>query len=444
MSSFVVFLLILASIAWIIFSATRLGWHPFFSLLTASAGLGLLAGLPAHTLPATLGAGFGQTLSHIGWVVVLGSILGVMLEQSGAAATLAWAVMRLFGKKQVATGMALLGWLVGIPVFCDSGFILLSGLNQEVARRAGKSSGSLAMGLAGGLYASHTLVPPTPGPIAAAGNLGLGDALGWVLLLGIPAALLASLVAGVYAGWLGRKEPTVAEVAEKHGGSEGNPALWRALLPLLLPIVLIAAGPVAKGFGVETEGIVGLLFSPLVALTLGVGSAWVLLGKGEAGTQNKRFSEGILQAGPILALTGAGGAFGAVLKEVLPPEALSGWMEGLEPGLWTLVLAAFALGALLKTAQGSSTSALVIGSALLVPLAEAAGVGGEGALALLVVALGAGAMTVSHANDSYFWVVTQFAGLSLKQGLQRFTILTLFLGLTVLAYCILVAGLMKN
>lgn len=443
MSSFVILLLILASIAWIIFSATRLGWHPFFSLLTASAGLGLLAGVPAHTLPATLGAGFGQTLSHIGWVVVLGSVLGVMLEQSGAAATLAWAVVRLFGKKQVATGMALLGWLVGIPVFCDSGFILLSGLNQEVARRAGRSSGSLAMGLAGGLYASHTLVPPTPGPIAAAGNLGLGDALGWVLLLGIPAALLASLVAGAYAGWLGRKEPAGAEVAEMQGGSEGHPALWRALLPLLLPIVLIAAGPVAKGFGVETEGVMGLLFSPLVALTLGVGCAWVVLGKGEAGTQRRRFSEGISQAGPILVLTGAGGAFGAVLKEVLPPEALSGWMAGLEPGLWALVLAAFGIAAMLKTAQGSSTSALVIGSALLMPLAEAAGVGSEGALALLVVALGAGAMTVSHANDSYFWVVTQFAGLSLKQGLQRFTILTLLLGLTVLVYCLALAGLIN-
>jgi GntP family gluconate:H+ symporter len=171
-------LAIIAAIVLIIVLSARLGVHPLLSLLSATLFLGLVAGMPLSGLITAINEGFGGLMGYIGLIVVFGSIIGYILEKSGAAHRLAIALLSSVGKGRPALTMSAIGAITSIPVFCDSGFIILSGLNDAVARQSGVKKGVLALSLSAGLYTTHTLVPPTPGPIAAAGNLGAADDAG--------------------------------------------------------------------------------------------------------------------------------------------------------------------------------------------------------------------------------------------------------------------------
>ena len=183
-------LAIIAAIVLIIVLSARLGVHPLLSLLSATLFLGLVAGIPLSGLIIAINEGFGGLMGYIGLIVVFGSIIGYILEKSGAAHRLAIALLSGVGQGRPALTMSAIGAITSIPVFCDSGFIILSGLNDAVARQSGVKKGVLALSLSAGLYTTHTLVPPTPGPIAAAGNLGAADYLGTIMLLGLLYGLL--------------------------------------------------------------------------------------------------------------------------------------------------------------------------------------------------------------------------------------------------------------
>ncbi|MEL6356530.1 MAG: GntP family permease [Bacteroidota bacterium] len=437
---------ILIAVVFIIVTISRFGWHPVFSLLVASLGLGFYFGLDGAAIISTIGNGFGSILSGIGLIVVLGSVIGVALEQSGAAVRIAEAVLDFFGPKRPALAVSVIGALVSIPVFCDSGFILLAGLNRSLARKSGEALGVLSLALAAGLYTTHTLVPPTPGPIAAAGQLGADDYLGTIMLLGgiisIPVIMLAY--------FLSKKLGNSLVVEEAEGTSAGAELvdnrqvkampLWLSFAPLLLPILLIATGTLVKFSGAENILAKTALFfgQPLMSLLVGCLPAYWLSTRIKANFKAWT-TKGVQLSGPILIITGAGGAFGAILKASPLQAAIKESLAGGQLSFLVLLLLAFAIAALLKTAQGSSTNALVITASLLAPLATVAGVSGAVQYALLVLAIGGGAMTVSHANDSYFWVVTRFSGIPVGQAYRSYTLLTGLMGLVTLGMVLVLA-----
>lgn len=430
-------LVIVAAVLLIVVATSRWNLHPFLALLLASLGVALAVGLPAEEALAAVNQGFGGLLAYIGIVVVLGSIIGVVLEKSGAAEQLAHAILKLTGPNRPVLAMTLIGGIVGVPVFCDSGFVILSRLNHSLARKARMPVTPLAMGLAGGLYTTHTLVPPTPGPIAAAGTLGVADHLGYVILLGLLVAIPVGMVILLMSKFLGTRVELSPQEAEEE--SPTGPGVFRAALPIMLPLLLITAGTLIDLLSIEGQGvtIMNFLGDPMIALLLGTLISFTLLPKWSQGKD--WIQKGVEAAGPILVLTGAGGIFGAVLKATPVEELLGSWLDGSNMSGTAALLIAWLIAAFLKSAQGSSTSALIITASMLAPLTLELGLDTPLELALLVLAIGGGAMTVSHANDSYFWVVSQFSGLKLGQAYRSYTLMTLAQGITVLAMVILLS-----
>lgn len=445
-------LIIFLAVIFIVFSASVLKLHPFLALLLATLFTGLAVGMPLKQILDAINQGFGNLLGSIGMVVVLGSAIGVALEKSGAALQIANLVISLVGKKRPALAMGIIGAVVGIPVFCDSGFIILSSLAKALAKKTGKKYAVLALSLAGGLYTTHVLVPPTPGPLACAGNLGLANELGMVILVGLLVSIPSTIIAVLYGKYIWAAFDTQEEELPQDTTSEklqaendaALPSTALSLLPIFLPVVLIAVSSFINIFEVSesTKTFVGFMGSPLIALLFGLSVSFFLFPKWDKNLLTDIMGNGIAQAGGILVLTGAGGAFGALLKATPVADMVKNWISGGQTdGIWVLVIG-FLIAALLKTAQGSSTSALVITSSILAPLLATVGLDSPLEVALLVMAIGGGAMTVSHANDSYFWVVAQFGNFQLKEGYQGLTLMSLLQGTTVLLTTMLLFILM--
>lgn len=413
--------------------------HPFLSLLAGAFFVGITTGMPLLTVVENVNEGFGGLMKGIGLVIVAGTIIGVILEKSGAAYRMAEVVLRLIGEKRPQLAMSIIGYIVSIPVFCDSGFIILSSLKKALAKRAKVAIASMSVALATGLYATHTLVPPTPGPIAAAGNIGAEGYLGTIILIGLIVAIPAVVVGYLWAVKVGTKisvpedtEDTGLDYDEIVKSFGQMPSTFKAFLPIVLPIILIGVGSVAKltlaegGF----NNFLQFLGAPSVALLFGVLAAFLLLPKWNEETLTKWIGEGLKEAAPILLITGAGGAFGKVISNSGVADLIGGMnFDALAGGAFFL-LVPFIIAAALKTAQGSSTAALVITSTLVAPLLPAMGIEGAIPLALVVMAVGAGAMTVSHVNDSFFWVVTEFSGMKVTDAYKAQTMATLLQGVT--------------
>ena len=426
-------LVIFLAIVFIVISSSFWKIHPFISLLLAAFGVGISVGMPLQEIITAINKGFGGLMGYIGLIVVFGSMIGIILERSGAAMRIADLILKLVGKKRPALAMSIIGATVSIPVFCDSGFIILSGLNKALAKKSTSKQATLALALASGLYTTHTLIPPTPGPIAAAGNIGAGDYLGMVMMVGFIVALPSALAGYFFAV---KKGPTIhtdeAETSEKEL-SELPPAL-QSIAPIIIPILLIASASLIKFLNIETDWTGWVLFMghPLVALLIGLLLSFSLFRKWDSEHLTGWIGEGIKLAGPILIITGAGGAFGGVLKATPIADMVSNWVaDGQFSGSVFLIIS-FSIAALLKTSQGSSTNALVITSSMLAPLVVTMGFDTPFEMALIVMAIGGGAMTVSHANDSYFWVVSQFSGIAMKDAYRSFTWMTGLQGIVVL------------
>ena len=431
-------LVILLAIVFIVLATSVFKLHPFVALLMATLGLGMSVGMPFPELIKAVNTGFGSLMGYIGLIVVLGSIIGVILEKSGAAIRIADLILKLIGKGQSALAMSLIGATVSIPVFCDSGFIILSGLNGALAKRTKVKKATLALALASGLYTTHTLIPPTPGPIAAAGNIGASDYLGVIMLTGFLVSIPTILIAWQFAVRTGKTISTESPETTDAPPLQ-LPSAFQSLLPILLPILLITLGTLTKFLSWEGAFAEFLLFlgNPLTALLAGMFAAFTLLPRLDKTHLTDWIGKGIQLAGPILIITGAGGAFGGVLKATPIKEMVESWIQGGQFSGSLFLIITFLIAALLKTSQGSSTNALVITSSILAPLVVPMGFDSPFELALIVMALGGGAMTVSHANDSFFWVVTQFSGINVQDAYRSYTLMTGLQGLVVLLMTLL-------
>lgn len=438
MSSSYLLIILGIAIVYIIVACAKLKWHPLLVLLSAALLVGIFSGMSAKQTMETILSGSGAIFAGIGFLIILGNFLGEVLEKTGAAASIARQLVNHSKQSSVPHLTHALGILVGIPVFCDAGFILLSRLIQSMNSVQGSSVASLQLSLGTGLYASHVLIPPTPGPMAATGNLGLENQLGWVILLG----LLLLLPVGFITSMLIRKmdkqlfssplEP-IQEAATSTPENNPQHSLFSALLPLLLPLFLITTGSVAPFF-IGTEQIRNgfqFLGHPVIALGISALLALLLLARRESSQWGAWFQQALIQSGPIIFITAAGGAFGAVLKATPLQEILSGYLQTSGIPNWAIYPVAFLLAAVLKTAQGSSTAALIITSALLFPVMGSFDLNTP-QQALVVLAIGSGAMTVSHANDSYFWVIHQYGKIPVPALYRSYTLLTAAMGISTL------------
>lgn len=423
--------------------------HPFLSIMLVSMVLGLIGGIPwvntsdadgntINGIATVIGSGFSSTFTSIGIVIIFGAMVGSFLEATGAALKLADMVVKLVGPKHPELAIELMGWVVSIPVFCDSGFVVLNPIRKALVKRTGASSVAMTMCLSAGLYASHVFIPPTPGPIAAANTLGVGEHLLLVMGLGVLVSIPALAGTYFYARYIGRKVKAsdeadsgeIVQTYEELVASYGKlPGGFMSLAPIIVPIVLMAMSNVASIL--KWEGALGTAFTflgtPIIALAVGVIFGIILMI--QSGMADKLYdltNDTLKTVGPILFVTAAGG----VLGKVISSTSLVTFITDNADALQTIgIFFPFLLAAILKTAQGSSTVAITTTAGIMAPLMAALGMDTPVRAALCVMAIGAGAMTVSHANDSYFWVVTNFGGMTPDQGYETQTAMTFVEGI---------------
>ena len=411
-------LLLLFSIVAIVVLSARYHVNPFLLLVGLAVVVGLAAGLPADQVLNHVRAGFGHTLEKIGLLIIFGTILGSLLDHTNGTRSIAAFVLRRAGSQQTPLAVVLIGFLIGLPIFCDSGFIILSGLVLSLAAQGGQSQQRLVLCLAGSLYSVHCLVPPHPGITAATGllNADTGRMILFGTVLAIPGAVVSALWARYADRFAAFSTPVPAAPATSPAEMSGPlPAPGRALLVVLMPILLIAAKPLlllnADAYPSALLALINFLGDPLAALSVGIVLATRLAGGWQRAVFNGVLNDAIHKAGPVLVIVGAGGAFGEVIRHIGLEPVISGLAREFGGGVVPLWLP-FVLTVVLKTAQGSSTVAILTVSSMLQPLLPGLGVDTEWDRLLVLGALGAGSMSVSHANDAYFWVVSRFGQLT--------------------------------
>lgn len=425
--------LLIASIVFISWLTAYKKVNAFFALLLAALGVGILSGLPLETLVTVLKTGFGHTMEKIGLLIILGTTLGVILEKTGATLSMANSLLKLVKEENAPLAIALTGFIVGFPIFCDSGFIILSGLNHSLVKKTPYRMPVMATALATSLYAVHCLVPPHPGITAAVGTTG-GD-VGTVMLWGLGLAIPAAGVGYLWSVWRGSQvtqayaAPEVVAVVPDH-----LPSARLSFLPVLVPIGLIACKSVVLLFVTGPAGAHSLLLSllsfvgdPVMALAVGIVMSFTLVQKQSRHELSHWLTDGVDKAGMILAIIAAGGMFGEMLQATGMGKNLGNLLSGLSLGIFF----PFLVASLLKTAQGSSTVAVITTSSLVTPLLADLGLQSPAGLTLTILSMGAGSMMVSHANDAYFWVISRFSNLETATTLNTFSVATLWMGITV-------------
>lgn len=428
-------IVLVASILFIVISTSKFKLHPFLALLFVAVGFGLCARMPLAEIVESINDGFGGTLSSIGIVIIAGVIIGTFLEHSGGAFAMAERILKVIGQKHVPLAMSIIGYIVSIPVFADSGFVILIPLNRALSKEARISLAGSAIALSTGLIATHCLVPPTPGPIAAAGILGAD--LGLVIGLGLVVSAFA-----LYAGWLFATKiaaktyidpnPELSE-ADVIAKLKEAPSAFKAFTPIVVPILLIVLKSISDfptkplGDGILRD-CVGFIGAPVIALLIGVLLSFRLPKKldMEMLSTTGWVGQALLNAAIIIMITGAGGSFGVILRNSPIAGVIGESLSRANLGIWL----PFIIAAAIKTAQGSSTVSLITTASLMTPLMSPLGFESAIAKALVVLSIGAGSMVVSHANDSIFWVITQMTRMDVKTGYRLHTFSTFIIGVT--------------
>lgn len=403
--------------------------HAFLALIMASVIIGVIGGMPLVNITLENGktfgivnsitTGFGGTLGSIGIIIGFGVMMGQIFERTGAAKRMAQTFLKLFGKKREEEALALTGFLVSIPIFCDSGFVILAPIAKAISRVTKKSVISLGAALAAGLVITHSLVPPTPGLLGVCGIFGVD--VGRFIFYGIVIAIPMTVACTVYARWVGKRIYQIPD--DKEGfvrlpyqepdysqdfsiGSENLPSTLESFAPLFLPIILILISTVSSALGKTTGFMMVFQFlgSPIVAVGIGLVLAIFTLGRSLTREEAiKEMEKGMASAGIIMLVTGGGGALGQIIKD----SGLGTYMaEALAGTAVPIVILPFLIATAMRFIQGSGTVAMTTAASISAPIILAAGVNPIlGALACCV-----GSLFFSYFNDSYFWVVNRTLG----------------------------------
>ena len=427
--------LLILAVAFIVVSTTKFKLHPFLALIFAAIGFGLLSGMPFAEIVSSVNSGFGDIVGHIGLVIVIGCIIGTFLEESGGAYVMAQGIVRLAGKKRVPLAMLIVGSFISIPVYADSGFLILSPLNKAITKKSGISLACTAIALSLGLTITHCLVPPTPGPVAATAILGAD--LGLVILIGLIVSMFVAAESYFfvtrYASRTYIDPDPDGEITVEEDDAKDKPSALRSFLPVVVPLVLIVfksisdfpGAPFGEGVAASVLRFIG---EPVIALIIGMILSFFLPKKfdRELLSTTGWVGKSLTSAAVIIMITAAGGSFGMILRNSGIADILGESLAGANVGIWL----PFIIAAALKSAQGSSTVAIVTTASLIAPMMEALGFVSPVGKALAVMSLCSGAMVMSHVNDSFFWVVTQLSGMNVKTGCKLHGLGTLLGGLT--------------
>lgn len=436
-------LLIAVSIIFIVVMGSKFKVNPFIVLLLAALLTGIFSGMPIEDIANAANDGFGNMMKKIGLVVILGTLIGTVLEKSGSILRIAQFILQLFGEGRAVAAITVIGVVVGIPIFCDSGYIILSGLTQPLAKKSGRNHAAIVCGLASGLYITHTLLPPHPGSIAGAANLGLKEHLGTVIGIGLLMAIPLTVVAWWFSTRFANKVDTGMIEEEIKVDKQSNESLWRSFLPIAVPLLLIAIASFSFFIDMSSALRKGIDFigHPVMALLIGFGLSLFTVSAAERPALQGWIKEGVLHAGGILVIVGAGGVFGEILKKTSIADLVTGFTSG-GGGMLFFLFVAWCMGVLLKTAQGSTTSAIIVVTSIIAPLSAAAGFDTPVELSLLLASIAGGTMMVSHTNDAYFWVIAQFSGMGMSSTYKTFSVATIFMSVTALITVLLMALIM--
>ncbi|MFC3879604.1 GntP family permease [Algoriphagus namhaensis] len=435
-------LIILFTLGLILLAIVKYDIHPFLALFCGAILYGLLSGMPGDLILKSISEGFGGVLGSIGLLILLGVIMGTFLEKTGGAIVIAQKILSWIGEKAVTKAMMACGYILSIPVFGDSTFIMMNPISKSLSIKGKVPYAATTVALALGATASHSLVPPTPGPIATAGILEAD--LGMIIFWGLIVSLTTMIPAYIFVNKVVTKMPLEAKFVadEEQIDKSTYPSAFSAFLPIVLPLVLIILASIAK-YPTEPFGtggfytVIVFVGSPVIALLIGAFLSFSLPKKFDRKILSSTgwIGQAILIAAPVILITGAGGVFGKMLQNSGIGDLVSQSMTGSSWGIFLPFIIAFSL----KTAQGSSTVAMITTASIIAPLLGSLGLDSESMRVFAVLATGAGAMAISHANDSFFWAVTQLSGLSIKQGNQSHSIGTLIMSLTAITMIFIIS-----
>ncbi len=447
MDEYSVLLAVVGGVMLLLFLIIKMKLPAFLSLLIASIAVGLMAGLSGSSIIETIQQGMSSTLGFVATVVGLGALFGGILQLSGGAQTIAQQLLTLFGEKRSGYALGLTGFLVAIPVFFDVAFIILIPVIYAIQKRTSKSLLHYAIPLLSGLAITHSFIPPTPGPIAVADIIGAE--LGWVMLIGLAAGIPTLVISGILFGnYIGNRiHVTSPQLEEDVHTQHPIPNFSIVLGIIIVPIILIMLATLTKSeiIAISTPvilDVIALIGHPFVALIIANLLAWYLLGKRQGYTSAELLdisTQSFKPAGIIILLTGAGGVFKQMLVTTKAGEIMA---NGLSELGMSVIIFAFIAAALVRIMQGSATVAMITAAGLASPLLT------DGShtpiqLAALVIAIASGASIFSHVNDSGFWLVKEYLGLTEKQTLKSWSVMTTilaFIGFTVSLVVFYLAG----
>ena len=372
MSGGLLIIVFVICIAVMIFAISKLKIHPFLSIMGISVIFAFIADISLKDIPSIIGAGFSGTFTSIGIVIILGALIGTVLEKTGGALKLSDMVIKVVGKKNPELAMLIMGWIVSIPVFCDSGFVILNPIKKALIKRTMTSTVAMSMALSAGLYISHVFIPPTPGPIAAANSLNVGNHLLIVIGMGVACSILPLIAGYFFAKYIGTKVKSSSELNntdetvqtyEELVASYGKlPNGFLAVSPIIVPILLMALASIFNMAKIEgnISILVNFLGTPIIALAVGVIFSVITYFNQKKHTKEMQSfydmtNDTLKIVGPILFVTAAGG----VLGKVISSSSLVAFITENATIFESIgIFFPFILSAILKTAQGSSTVAL--------------------------------------------------------------------------------------
>lgn len=467
MSGIALIIIFAAAIVIMVVAISKWHLHPFIAILLTALIFGIVSGIPLPQMTTLIGSGFSKIFAGISLVIIFGTLMGTILEQSGAALKIADCIIKLLGKRHPVLSMAIMGWVVSIPVFCDSGFVVLNPIREALVKKTQSSPVAMTVALSGGLYLSHVFIPPTPGPLAAAETLGLSGNLLLVMGMGLLCSIFPMFLLILFSNYIGRRISCSTEASTNTASSSSTtsacttdastntssasstdadriaaeynaiieksgklPSAALSFAPIIVPIILMSLASILQGAEMQQQlkDVVLFLSNPTIALAIGLLFATFLLKRGSG--FEEMVENSLKRSGPILFITAAG----SVLGNIVAGSPLVSFITDNAQVLNGLgLLFPFLVAAMLKSSMGSSSVAIITAAGIVAPFAEAMGLASPIGLTLICMAVGAGSMTVSHSNDSYFWVVTKFGRMDIKSGYKTQTLATLILGLGALA-----------
>ena len=408
--------------------------HPFFALIATTVTFAVVSGMNLEEMLAAFTSGMGGTMADIGLVIALGTVTGALLEKSGAAETMAKTILKITGRKHAALGLAITGYFVSIPVFCDSAFVLLSPIAKRISKDTKISMTTMAVALCMGLHATHMFVPPTPGPLAVAGILNAD--LGYVILFGALVSIPVMLVCYFGAVFMGKKYDYLPENVTDVPENQKLPSPLMAFLPILTPIMLMLLKTIGQMCGLQgvLMDIFAVLGTPAVALLVGliialVGYHQIFPEDTKAWGFDGVFADALKTAGQIILIVGAGGAFSGMLKASPLQSILTDTFSGLTIG----ILAPFIIGFIFRTCVGSATIAMVTAATMITPLMDVLGFASPMGRVIAMLACAAGGLMVFHGNDDFFWVTATTSEMDTSVAYKTIPIISVCQSLAALA-----------